>query len=107
MLKEFDRFVADDQVRVSEDGDSRLYTYRGRPWRLHWWRGEGPPPEAVRGDTVLAERALPATVLADYRARGASWLDLATKTRCEDGSPLAEELALFLGRYGIRLVRDG
>jgi acetyltransferase-like isoleucine patch superfamily enzyme len=106
MLAEFDRFVADDQVRVSDDGDSRVYTYRGRASRLHWWRGEGPPPTVARGATVLAERALPATTLADYRAHGASWLDLGAKTRSAEGSPLAEELALFLGRYGIRLKRD-
>ncbi len=106
MLAEFDRFVADDQVSVSADGDSRIYAYRGRVSRLHWWRGEGPPPAVVRGETVLAERALPAETLVEYRARGASWLDLGAKTRSADGSPLAEELALFLGRYGIRLKRD-
>jgi len=32
---------------------------------------------------------------------------LGSKTRSEGGSPLTEELALFLGRYGIRLRRDG
>jgi acetyltransferase-like isoleucine patch superfamily enzyme len=106
MLAEFDRFVADDQVSVSEDGGSRVYSYQGRAWRLHWWRGEGPPPSPARGETVLAERALPAATLVDYRACGASWLDLGARTRSEDGSPLAEELALFLGRYGIRLKRD-
>lgn len=107
MVAEFDRFVADDQVTVGEEGASRVYTYRGRPARLHWCRGDDPPPRAARGDTVLSDRALPPEALADYRARGVSWLDLGAKTRSADGSPLAEELALFIGRYGIRLRRDG
>jgi hypothetical protein len=34
------------------------------------------------------------------------WLDLGGKTRSLAGSPLTEELAGFLGRYGIRLARD-
>jgi hypothetical protein len=34
------------------------------------------------------------------------WLDLGSKTRSRDGSPLTEELALYLGRYGVRLARD-
>src|SRR5512143_43974 len=107
MVAEFDRFVVDDQVTVGEEGASRVYTYRGRPARLHWCRGDAPPPRAARGDTVLSDRALPPEALADYRARGVSWLDLGAKTRSADGSPLAEELALFIGRYGIRLRRDG
>lgn len=107
MVAEFDRFVADDQVTVQDEGTSRVYTYRGEPARLHWRRGDAPPPRAARGETVLSDRALPGEALADYRARGVSWLDLGAKTRSADGSPLAEELALFIGRYGIRLQRDG
>jgi acetyltransferase-like isoleucine patch superfamily enzyme len=107
MLAEFDRFVADDQVSIGDDGTARVYTYRGRAWRLLWHQGGGAPPSAARGETVLSEAALPEAARADYRARGVSWLDLGAKTRSEDGSPLAEELALFLGRYGIRLRRDG
>jgi hypothetical protein len=56
---------------------------------------------------VLAERPLPETVLTAYRRRRVYWLDLGSKSRSEGGSPLTEELALFLGRYGIRLRRDG
>ena len=107
MLAEFDRFVADDQVRMADDGVARVYSYRGGQWRLHWLRDGTTPPPGTRGDTVLAERPLPDTVLAAYRRRDVYWLDLGAKTRSEGGSPLTEELALFLGRYGIRLKRDG
>jgi hypothetical protein len=55
---------------------------------------------------VLAESALPEAVREQFRARGVHWLDLGSKTRSRDGSPLTEELALYLGRYGIRLARD-
>ena len=106
MLSEFDRFVADDQVTMSEAGAARVYRYRGRSSRLHWRRGDAPPPAAARGETVLSDRALPETAVAEYRARGVYWLDLGAKTRSENGARLTEELALFLGRYGIRLVRD-
>jgi acetyltransferase-like isoleucine patch superfamily enzyme len=105
MLSEFDRFVADDHVHMSESGAARVYTYGRRAWRLHWRRGDNPPPTAERGETVLSERALPEATVSDYRARGVYWLDLGAKTRSADGSPLCEELALFLGRYGIRLAR--
>jgi hypothetical protein len=35
------------------------------------------------------------------------WLDLAGRTRSVGGSPLTEELAVFIARYGMRLPRDG
>jgi acetyltransferase-like isoleucine patch superfamily enzyme len=107
MLAEFDRFVADDHVTMTESGSVRVYAYRGHRARLHWRRGEAPPPAAEPGETVLSERPLPEETLAGYRARRVFWLDLGAKTRSEDGAPLTEELALFLGRYGIRLRRDG
>src|SRR6266496_1082307 len=106
MIAEFDRCVVDDGVIIRSDGNGKLYTYRGRAWRLHWVAPDGPWPKAARGDTVLASVAVPDAALREYRTRGVHWLDLAAKTRSRDGSPLTEELALFLGRYGIRLVRD-
>jgi hypothetical protein len=107
MLAEFDRFVADDRVQMSDDGAARIYRHRGGQWRLYWLREGATPPPGASGDTVLAERPLPEPVRAGYRSRNVYWLDLGAKTRSEDGSPLTEELALFLGRYGIRLQRDG
>ena len=40
-----------------------------------------------------------------FREKGIHWLDLEGNTRSPNGGPLTEELAAFLGRYGIRLVR--
>jgi acetyltransferase-like isoleucine patch superfamily enzyme len=105
MIAEFDRFVADDRVQMSDDGAARIYSHRGGQWRLYWLREGAAPPAGASGDTVLAERPLPEPVRAGYRSRNVYWLDLGAKTRSEDGSPLTEELALFLGRYGIRLQR--
>ena len=59
--------------------------------------------------TALLERQMRFTALATiatFRNRRVYWLDLGSKTRSRDGSPLTEEVALFLGRYGVRLVRD-
>ncbi|OLC07422.1 MAG: hypothetical protein AUH42_03620 [Gemmatimonadetes bacterium 13_1_40CM_70_11] len=106
LVAEFDRYAADDGVTVATDGSVRAYSLRGRAWRLHWVRdGDGGSAPAA-GDTVLAERPMSEEVLTRYRAAGVHWLDLGAKRRSRDGSPLTEELALFLGRYGIRLERD-
>jgi hypothetical protein len=55
---------------------------------------------------VFAERALTPDELVLLRSRRVHWLDLSGRTRSRGGSALTEELALFLGRYGIRLPRD-
>jgi hypothetical protein len=55
---------------------------------------------------VLTEVVLTSAELSDYRARGVYWLDLEGRSRSLGGSLLTEELAQFLGRYGIRLARD-
>ena len=60
---------------------------------------------ASRGDTVFSETALAADELVAFAEQGVYWLDLGGRTRSEGGSPLTEELALFIGRYGIRLIR--
>ena len=59
------------------------------------------------GDTVFTDTALSGSVIALLRSRGVHWLDLNGRSRSRAGSALTEELAQFLGRYGIRLVRDG
>jgi acetyltransferase-like isoleucine patch superfamily enzyme len=108
IMSEFDRFVQHGGITITESDDARVYTREGTPWRLVWIRADAPPSTRApaRGDTVLSERALPETERREFRAHGVYWLDLAGRTRSENGSPLTEELALFLGRYGIRLPRD-
>jgi hypothetical protein len=54
---------------------------------------------------VLSETPLSAESRAGFAKHGVYWLDLGGRTRSEGGSPLTEELALFLGRYGVRLAR--
>jgi hypothetical protein len=75
--------------------------------RLLWRRTAADAVAAARGDTVLTEIPLSDRERDEMRARDAHWLDLAGRTRSVGGSPLTEELASFLGRYGIRLPRDG
>jgi len=107
MLGEFERYLAYEDVRVTV-GELREYRAAGRTHRLLHLRADGGPLGATlrAGDTVLSERALDARELERLRASGIHWLDLAGRTRSRRGSPLTEELALFLGRYGIRLPRD-
>ncbi|HYK82119.1 MAG TPA: acyltransferase [Gemmatimonadales bacterium] len=107
IVAEFERYAQHGGVEVGGEAPFRTYRYGGRTWRLLWWREAGPPPlEPAAADTVLSEAALPPATLAAYRAKRVYWLDLGDGTRSEDGSPLTEELALFLGRYGVRLARD-
>jgi acetyltransferase-like isoleucine patch superfamily enzyme len=106
MVAEFDRFVTYQEVAVSVQGSLRVYRSRGRDARLHWRSRTSPIDVPRAGDTVLTEIALTPAELAEYRGQGVFWLDLAGRTRSEAGSPLTEELAAFLGRYGIRLARD-
>ena len=93
---------------ISEEPPFRSYRVGGKRGRLLWLRAGAVPPDGAlrRGDCVLTESALPQALRDGFRTRGVHWLDLGGKTRSRDGSPLTEELALYLGRYGIRLARD-
>lgn len=105
MVGEFDRYVTYEDTAVSEDADARYYRRGQRTWRLIW-RREGALPGAIRaGDTVLSEVALDSDQRGRLTERGAFWLDLAGRSRSTGGTALTEELAAFLGRYGIRLPR--
>ena len=108
IMGEFDRFLRHGGVTVEEQGPLRLYRYGRRTWRLLWLRDGSRMDDCVpaRGDTVLTETALSDDALADFARRGVYWLDLDGRTRSEGGSRLTEELALFIGRYGIRLARQ-
>lgn len=107
MLAEFERYLAYEEVRMTA-GELREYRAAGKTYRmLHRVADAGALPTTLRsGDTVLSERALDAEERSRLRAAGVYWLDVAGRTRSERGSALTEELALFLGRYGIRLPRD-
>lgn len=107
MLDEFERYLAYESVTVTP-GPVRAYRSAVGTFRLHRVTPTitALPSSLRRGDTVLAERALTTDEHRTLRAAGAHWLDVAGRTRSELGSPLTEELALFLGRYGIRLPRE-
>jgi acetyltransferase-like isoleucine patch superfamily enzyme len=105
MLSEFDRYVTYERTTISRDG--ALYTYRSRAgaWRLYR-HDEGTTLPALRSsDTVFTDVELTADQQRDLKTRGVHWLDVRGKTRSESGSPLTEELAGFISRYGIRLPR--
>ena len=107
MIEEFDRYVQSDGVTLRVDPPLRAYTRKRRTWRLWWLRQrDGGAVPAASGDTVLSEAPLAESTRAGYRGLGVHWLDLGGRTRSRDGSALTEELAAFLGRYGIRLPRD-
>jgi len=109
IVSEFDRFAEYKEVKIAVAAPFLTYARNGKPWRLLWMHADVNPQVAALaavGDTVLSEVPLDAETRRGLRQRGAYWLDLAGRTRSPAGSPLTEELALFLGRYGIRLPRD-
>ncbi|MFI5235383.1 MAG: hypothetical protein ACHQXA_06710 [Gemmatimonadales bacterium] len=107
IMAEFDRHLTDaGAVITATVGTGRTYRFEATVGRLHWRRSGTPLPPLVPGDTLLTEVALSTDELAALRARRIDWLDLAGRSRSADGGPLTEELASFLGRYGIRLPRD-
>src|SRR6266545_2750928 len=105
IVGEFDRFLRHSGVTLEEQGPVRVYRYGRKTWRLLWLRGTSSSPPPSSGDTVLSETPLPAASRAEFAKRGVYWLDLGGRTRSEGGSRLTEELALFIGRYGVRLAR--
>ena len=105
IVAEFDRYVTYENVRIEGDGLARHYHRDGASWRLVRRRNEE-PADVGRGDTLLSEVPLTESERRELQYRGAYWLDLGGKSRSEGGSALTEELAAFLGRYGIRLPRE-
>lgn len=108
IVAEFDEYVRYHGGNISEQPPFRIYEYRRSKGRLLWLRGQLEPSgqALLSGDTVLSEQALPEPIRARLRDQHIHWLDLGGKTRSRDGSALTEELALYLGRYGVRLARD-
>jgi acetyltransferase-like isoleucine patch superfamily enzyme len=108
MVSEFERYVTYEHYIVEVRGGTRSYrpAAGGGSLRLMWRRTSDDALSATRGDTVLSEVALSDDEKAALRANGVHWLDLAGRSRSVEGSPLTEELATFIARYGIRLPRD-
>jgi hypothetical protein len=104
MVAEFDRFAAYKGVTITDEPPFRVYSRGGNRYRLLWLRTDDASAVAatVPGDTVLVE----APITMDLASRNVYWLDLAGRTRSPGGSPLTEELAIFIRRYGIRLPRE-
>jgi acetyltransferase-like isoleucine patch superfamily enzyme len=105
MLSEFDRYLTYEGATVTPEGEFRVYAARRGQWRLHDRRKATPLPSVRAGDTIFSDVALSVDERTDLRGRGVHWLDVRGKTRSEAGSPLTEELASFISRYGIRLLR--
>jgi len=108
LMREFDEFVRYHDGSITEEPPFRRYQVGRTSGRLLWLRRGAALPESElrRHDCILAEAALPEQVRAALRGRGVDWLDLEGKTRSRDGGALTEELALYLGRYGVRLARE-
>jgi hypothetical protein len=108
MVTEFERYLVYEHYAVEVRGSTRSYrpTKGGGAQRLIWRRTPEDALVATRGDTVLTEVALGEREKGELRSRGVYWLDLAGRSRSAEGSPLTEELATFIARYGIRLPRD-
>jgi acetyltransferase-like isoleucine patch superfamily enzyme len=81
-------------VTTTEARDTAQIDYGGRTWRLALTRdgSDAPPAE----DVVIQLEGMPAN------ANGIVWFALLSKTRGGARHPVADEVADFLGRYGVR-----
>jgi len=91
-------------VRTGKSGRAK-----GRAWRLHVESGtsdgSSAAPSSGPADAWLSFPAIPPEERARLESRGTAWLDVGGKERSERTNDLAEEVALFLRRYGIRFLR--
>jgi hypothetical protein len=106
MLLEFDRYMAYHDVKIEARGGVSRYSTREGTWTLHRRMPGDPLPNLGRGETLLTDVAVADDERALLRQQGVFWLDLRGKSRSASGTPLTEELATFISRYGIRLPRD-
>ena len=106
MVREFDRYMTYHGVAIAPAAGGARYTTKDGMWTLHRRAPNAAMPQLGRGDTLLTDVALSDDDRAKLRTAGVYWLDLRGKSRSVTGSPLTEELAGFLSRYGIRLPRD-
>src|SRR6267142_723262 len=99
MLREFRRYVLANGIdSPSED----LFRMGDRQYRLARANGQnGELDLSGKGTVVLADPCLSPVTRKTLDESGVPWLDLGAKQRSDLGNPLAEELALFLSRYGI------
>ena len=105
MISEFERYATYEGITVTGAAATRTFASKKGSWRLLQRVSGASQPDVQAGDTLLTDAALDPSEQTELRRRGAHWLDLRGKTRSESGSPLTEELATFLARYGIRLPR--
>jgi len=82
---------------------------KGRGWRLSIDMGpaEEPAggPSSAGADVYLRFRSVPSEARKAFGARGVVWFDIERKERADAANELAEEVAIFLRRYGIRFMR--
>ena len=102
------------------DGDGDVVVV-SRPASAWWRRRQGPwrmrvqydpagaeplDPAGFRPDCLVSLGPIPDTLRADWTRAGTVWIDIAAKQRNDRSNPLAEEVAQYLKRYGVRLLRE-
>jgi acetyltransferase-like isoleucine patch superfamily enzyme len=116
MILELMQMLRDEGYRCETKGDvhlveevkgSGLFTRKGR-WTLGVYRGVKAEPtqaDAAGCDVFLSLWAIPRELRKSLMERGVVWLDLEKKERSDAGSPLGDEVAQHLRRYGVRFFR--
>lgn len=57
-------------------------------------------------DVVVSLHPIPREIRSRLNSSGCAWIDIANKERSDRGNDLGEEVAMYLRRYGVRLLRD-
>jgi len=81
-----------------------------REWRLRIVSSTGASQATeiarARADVILSLFAIPDEVRSNLNAISCVWLDIERKERSDFGHEMGEEVAMYLRRYGVRLLRQ-
>ena len=120
IVGEMVQYFRDSSLQCERKGDiylicrqSRvLFFTRRKTWSFHvWYDTVSIDAEEImhsNHDVVLSLRSIPAVMRQKLNERHTMWIDISAKERSSLSNDLGEEIALYLTRYGVRLVRkDG
>lgn len=109
IVGEFAEHLSAHHFPTRSDGDDLLVNIRGQDRRVGV--RYTPPPETpasavpADGGVWVSLPALPPAWRSHLDRHGIPWIDIENKERSDHGNDLAEELAQYLKRFGVRLLR--
>jgi hypothetical protein len=117
IVSEMHQFLRDSGLNCHAEGEVITVTRNSRKWlwpAQRSWRllveydavSAGQSCLLYRNlDVFLSLRRIPASVRDQLAAQRVMWIDVEQKERADQGNELGEEVAMYLRRFGVRLLR--